>query len=248
MEPSKAKPGSDGAFEQKAWKILSKATPARHVPIAASLLAVCVLLGLFAPKVWAAQNGKDQVEFLVARNQIHDPFFEHSVVVMLPSVKSPLVVGLIVNKPTRMPLGSLFPKSPAFSNRTDHAFFGGPVNIAVASLVFHSPSAPDHAFHVFGDVYLTFDSTLISSVYQNSQPASKLRLFLGRSQWAPEQLTGEMREGAWYKIEADGNLIFSTTPQTLWRTLHQRAKPNQYIRYRTPATHPHASLHKAAVM
>jgi hypothetical protein len=52
-----------------------------------------------------------------------------------------------------------------------------------------------------------------------------LRLFLGRSQWAPMQLENEMLEGAWYSMRAEGNLIFSASPQFLWRNLFERAEP-----------------------
>lgn len=248
MEPSKVKPGSEVASERKGWGIRRNTTAACYVRKAASLLIVGILMGLLGPSAHGAQNDKDKVQFLVARGQIHDPIFQHSVVLMLPSIKSPLVVGLIVNKPTRMTLGNLFPKSPEFSNRTDHAYFGGPVNVAVASLVFRSSAVPEHAFHVYGDVYLTFDSTLISTVFQNSKSASNLRLFLGRAQWAPVQLRGEMQEGAWYKVQGDGNLVFSADPQSLWRTLHDRAKPSKYIRYRLPAAGPKVSTDKTAVM
>jgi len=248
MEIARAKPGSEVASDQQGWGIRRTASVAGYVGKAVSLLVVCILMGLLGPSARGAQNDKNKLEFLVARGQIHDPFFQHSVVVMLPSVKSPLVVGLIVNKPTRMTISNLFPKSPEFNNRTEYAYFGGPVNVAVASLVFRSPTAPEHAFHVYGDAYLTFDSTLISTVFQNSEPASRVRLFLGRAQWAPAQLRNEIQQGAWYKVEAEGDLIFSASPQSLWRTLHTRAAPSKYIKYRLPETSPKVSQHKSAVM
>lgn len=235
----RAKPGSKVAPDRRDSGIRRKA---------ASLLLAGFLLSLFGSSARGAQNDKNKVEFLVARGQIHDPFFQQSVVLMLPSIKSPLVVGLIVNKPTPMSLSKLFPESPEFNSRTDHAYFGGPVDVGVASLVFRSPSAPDHAFHVYGDVYITFDADLISSTFQNSQPASRLRLFLGRSQWAPAQLRNEMRQGAWYKLEAEGDLIFSASPQSLWRALHTRAAPSKYIKYHLPTTSPKGSQDKPAVM
>lgn len=232
MKSDKAGPEPKVAFGREGWK---NKTPASFVRKAASLLFLCALLGFLAPSAHGAQNSESKVVFLVARRQVQDPFFWHSVVVMLPSVKSPLVVGLIVNKPTRMSLGKLFPKSPAFENRTDHAYFGGPVDVGIASLVFQSPKAPEHAFHVYGDVYLTFDSSLISTVLQTSQPNSKVRLFLGRAQWGPGQLRNEMREGGWYRLEGAGNLIFSTAPQSLWLRLHSRAKPSNYIKFHVPS-------------
>ncbi|MEJ2008474.1 MAG: YqgE/AlgH family protein, partial [Acidobacteriota bacterium] len=62
------------------------------------------------------------------------------------------------------------------------------------------------------------------------------------------QLRGEMQEGAWYRVEAEGDLIFSTDPQSLWRTLHSRAAPSKYIKYLLPPAGPKASARKAAAM
>lgn len=234
MESAKAKPGLQVASKHKYWRTRRSSAARGYWGKLASLLGVCILLGFTAPPARGAQNDSNKVEFLVARNQIHDPFFQHSVVLMLPSVKSPLIVGLIVNKPTRMTIDKLFPDSPEFSSHTEPAYFGGPVRVAVASLIFQASSVPKHALGIFGNVYLTLNPSLITSVFKNSQSSSKLRLFLGRSQWGPGQLKNEMQEGAWYKVHADGNLIFSANPQSLWRTLHSRAAPSKYIKYPLP--------------
>lgn len=228
-------PGSNIVFHHQLNRNPRKAMSAGYVRITASVLFACLLIGLFVSSARGAKNNENKVVFLIARHQVQDPFFRHSVVLMLPSVKSPLIVGLIVNRPTRMQLGKLFPDTPAFENRTDHAYFGGPVDVGIASIVFHSQKAPPNAFHVYGDVYLTFDSDLISSVFHNSHSNSRLRLFLGRSQWGPGQLRHEMSEGGWYRLQAAGNLIFSTAPQNLWRMLYNRAKPSNYIKYHLPS-------------
>jgi putative AlgH/UPF0301 family transcriptional regulator len=52
-----------------------------------------------------------------------------------------------------------------------------------------------------------------------------LRLFVGRSQWVPAQLQNEMAKRAWYSVRAETNLIFSASPQYLWRNLFERVEP-----------------------
>lgn len=248
MGSAKAKPGSEVSSKRKARSIQRSAATRGYVGKSATLLAICILLTFASPLARGAQKSGSKAEFLVARHQIQDPFFRQSVVLMLPSVKSPLIVGLIVNKPTRMTVGKLFPQSPEFSSRTEAAYFGGPVSVGVASLLFQSPTAPEHALRVFGNVYLTFDPNLITSTFRNSKPNSRLRLFLGRSQWGPNQLQKEMHEGAWDKVEAQGNLIFTIGPQNLWRILHNQAAPSKYIKYRIPASGSTSSSKKAATM
>jgi len=235
MESGKVKFGSRIVSLRKAWRVRRGSTLASYLRRSASFLLVSILLGFLAPSARGAQNNGNQAVFLVARRQIHDPFFEQSVVMMLPATGSPLIVGLIINKPTRVTLGKLFPDSPELQNRTEPAYFGGPVDVRVPSVVFHSPTAPERALHLYGDVYLTFDPDVIATAFQNSEPASIPHLFLGRAQWAPAQFKNEIQRGSWYRVRAESDLIFNANPQGLWRTLHDRAAPSKYIRYRLPA-------------
>jgi putative transcriptional regulator len=202
---------------------------------AVGLLLVCLSTAFFSSQGYAAENKKDQIEILIARNQVNDPYFHQSVVLMLPEKETQLVVGLIINKPTRLTLGKLFPDSPELKDRMENAYFGGPVDIRTPSVVFRSQTAPDNAVRLYGNVYLTFDSDLISNAFQSSKPGSGPRLFLGRAQWAPGQLDNEIRLGGWYRIKAEGDLVFSPNPDSLWPTLHARAAPSKYIRYRLPS-------------
>ena len=212
------------------------------------MLFICILLGLPGPSAQGAQNNKNKAEFLVARRQVQDPFFKQSVVFMLPPSDTGLVVGLIINKPTRVTLGKLLPTRPEFKNRTDLAYFGGPVDVRVPSVVFRSPTAPEHAIHLYSDVYLTFDADGISKAFQNPHPGSTPRLFLGRAQWSPGQLANEIQQGGWYKVQAEGDLIFSSQLDSLWGKLHARGAPSKFILYRFPSAAPRPSARKAAVM
>lgn len=214
---------------------------------AAGFLLAAILAGLVGPMARGAQKSASEPVFLVARHEIQDPFFNQSVVMMLPATNNALIVGLIINKPTRVTLGKLFPDSPELQSRTEPAYFGGPVDIQVPSVVFHSPTAPEQALRLYGDVYLTFDAELIAKAFQASQSVPIPRLFLGRAQWSPRQLHNEIQVGAWYRVHAAGNLIFSPNPKQLWRTLHDRAAPSKYIKHRLPASQAPASLGKTPV-
>jgi putative transcriptional regulator len=227
---------------------LTEREPSTSPRGATPLLLFCLLTLLSGPPVRAAQKGNSQVEFLIARDQVNDPYFRHSVVLMLPETETRLVVGLIINRPTRMTLGGLFPDNPELKDLMDLAYFGGPVDVRTPSVVFRSEKKPDNAVRLFGNVYLTFDSDLISSAFQSSKPGSGPRMFLGRAQWAPGQLENEIRLGGWYRIKAEGNLVFSPDPDNLWPALHARAAPSKYIRFTPPSPGSQPSTLKAAVM
>jgi len=200
----------------------------------ASLLLLCVLWGVGQNPCWGEDKPKDKLLFLVARQSILDPVFERSVVLMVPVTGESLIVGLIVNKPTRLRLIELFPKSPTLKNSSQDAYLGGPVDVATPALIFHSPKPPKQAMLLFDDVYLSFDSKFILKLMHDPKQTGDLRLFLGRAQWAPEQLQGEALEGSWYSLRAEGDVIFDRDSEHLWRRLHERARPPASVRNRIP--------------
>jgi putative transcriptional regulator len=199
-----------------------------------STFAFYLLLVLSNTPVHAAQDkpnkGESEVKtlFLVARPELGDPFFKESVVLMFPSslVAGPgLVVGLIINRPARVALSEIFPNDNALKDRSETAYFGGPVDPRAPGVVFRSSKAAKQAALLSGDVYVTFDPDFIKDLLKKPEKTPDLRLFVGRSQWAPAQLQNEMVKGAWYSVRAESNLIFSASPQDIWRKLFERAEP-----------------------
>jgi putative transcriptional regulator len=191
----------------------------------ALLLILGVLWGVAGNPCWGEQKADTKLLFLVARGPVVDPFFEHSVVLMVPITGDPLIVGLVVNKPTRLPLVKLFPQTPVLKNRSESAYMGGPVDMATPSVVFHASKPPRQAMLLYDDVYLSFDPKLISKLLQDPKQTGDLRVFLGRAQWAPEQLEGEALRGSWYSLRVEGEVIFDRDSEHLWKRLHERAQP-----------------------
>lgn len=196
-------------------------------------LAFCLLLVLNTP-LHAAQDkpkkedSDDKPLFLVARPELGDPLFKESVVLMFPSsavAVQGLVVGLIVNRPARVPLNEIFPNDDALKNRSETVYFGGPVEPMAPGVVFRSSKAVKQAVLLFGDIYVSFDPNFIKELLKKPEETSDLRLFVGRSQWASVQLQYEMAMKAWYRVRAESNLIFSASPQSLWRKLFEREEP-----------------------
>lgn len=248
MKFYKAKPGADRFSAGARWASLASKASSTCVRSGGCLLVVSLLAAVFALPVHAAEKNKEQIDLLVARTEVKDPYFSHSVVLMLPETQTQLVVGLIINKPTRLTVGKLFPDTPELKGRTESAYFGGPVDIRTPSIVFQSSTEPENAVKLYGNVYLTFDSDLITKAFQRPQSDDRTRLFLGRAQWAPGQLQNEIRQGGWYRIRAEGDLVFSSHPENLWPTLHSRAAPSKYIRYELPPRGDQPSTQKTSVM
>ena len=122
-------------------------------------------------------------------------------------------------KPARVALSEIFPDDQAFENRSETAYFGGPVDPRAPGVVFRSSKAAKQATLLFGDIYASFDPDFIRELLKEPKKTPDLRLFVGRSQWAPAQLQNEMAMGAWLSVRAETNLIFSPSSQYLWREL-----------------------------
>jgi putative transcriptional regulator len=196
--------------------------------------ALCVALVLTASFGMAAQDKPDaeskvdKTLFLVAHQGLGDPFFKESVVLMFPMSAAKaggLIVGLIINKPTHVALSDIFPDDIALKDRTEIAYFGGPVEPKAPGVVFRSSKPDKEATLLFGDVYVSFDAEFIKSLLKKPGNATDMRLFVGRAQWAPAQLENELAIGAWYGMPAETSLIFNEKPDYLWHKLYDRAAP-----------------------
>jgi putative transcriptional regulator len=201
-----------------------------------AVLASCLLLVGSMASLHAARDQpnkgsrEDNVLFLVARPELRDPIFKESVVLMFPSsvgAGEGLVVGLIINKPARVALSEIFPNDKALENCSETAYFGGPVDHQALGVVFRSSKAAKQGALLallFDDVYVSFDADFIKGLLKEPKKTPDLRLFVGRSEWSPSQLQNEMFMKAWYGVWAGKNLIFSPSPQSLWRKLVDRAE------------------------
>jgi putative transcriptional regulator len=208
-----------------------------RVVLATAALFLALIPGRAGTTAQDAPNGKAQGQFLVASRDLPDPLFRDSVVLMLPIKEGPLLVGLIINKPSKFLLRDAFPDSPALQKLDAKAYVGGPVDLDVGarSAIFRSKTPPKGAVLVFEDVYVSFDSQAIAALAADSEQAATLRVFLGRSQWDPGQFEDEVARGSWHNVPAAADSIFGAFPESLWRTLIDRVDPLPVVRLAPPS-------------
>jgi putative transcriptional regulator len=189
------------------------------------LLGVVPALALLCGAAMAAGQQKSaQTYFLVAQPDLEDPMFSQSVVLMLPPTGTDLIVGLIVNKPTKVKLEDLFPNDAALKQQPQTAYFGGPVDITAPLMLIHANRAPDDAVPLLSDIYLDLKARSMLKVLKDSKSLPSMRLYLGRAQWTKDQLHDEMLENSWYKVASDPQDVFSADPDAVWRNLVARAQ------------------------
>ena len=186
--------------------------------VTATIFVLVALLGA-ALAVAEPRSAGSKSFFLVASRSMPDPVFQQSVILMLPADEPPLIAGVIINKPTDLTMGNLFRQPLAPENRNQKVYFGGPVDLTAPLLVVRTTRPPKSAIQLWTDVYAIADAGSISDILKNSQSGNDARLYLGRAQWAQEQLRGELLEGAWNVVPVRTDLIFEHDSAKIWPML-----------------------------
>jgi putative transcriptional regulator len=153
---------------------------------------------------------------LVARAPLRDSFFARSVVLLLQHGAEG-AFGLVLNRPTQA------------DDAPFTVFVGGPCKLE-GLLMIHgesswAQSAEETPTQVCPGVYLGDTSCFEKVNEEGGDPSWKYRVFAGYAGWGPEQLEGELKEGAWVVITAHGELIFSTPAEELWQRLAPQPAP-----------------------
>jgi len=181
-----------------------------------------LLLLVRAAMALAESRGADAKSFfLVASRDMGDPVFQQTVILMLPPGAPPLVAGVIINRPTNVTLGKLLRQPVAPEQRNQRVYFGGPVELSSPLLVIRTKTPPKRSIRLWSGGCAIADPDSIGDVLKDSRMTSDVRLFLGRAQWAQEQLRGELLEGAWSVVPLRSDLIFERDSAKIWASLMQ---------------------------
>ena len=191
---------------------------------AAGLLAALLLLA-GASWLTAAEDTKRLTAILlVAKGELRDPNFADSVVLVMNNL-GPAPVGLVVNRPTEIPVARLFPDLKQLTQLHDKVYFGGPVDLESVWFLFRAGKPPEHAIQAFAGLYLSSSRDLLERLLGRDKPMDGLRIFIGHSGWAPGQLEAEIARGAWTLERADSDSIFKRKSEHPWPT--PREDPNR---------------------
>jgi putative transcriptional regulator len=182
--------------------------------VMAGALGALLLLNWPVPPRAADESQPLNAILIVARGELRDPNFADSVVLVMNHL-GPAPVGLVINRPTEIPVSRLFPQVKHLAAR-DRLYFGGPVELTSVWFLFHAAHAPQHAVQAFGSIYLSADRDLLMQLLARDKPMDNLRIFIGHSGWAPGQLEAEIAAGAWTLEHADAAAIFGGKAEHPW--------------------------------
>ena len=157
---------------------------------------------------------------LVATPLIGDPHFERTVVLLL--AHSPAgAYGVVLNRPTDVPVVEVAPAWSTLVSAPGVVFVGGPVDQeATIGLVLAGDRSATGPFEVVAGPAAVVD--LQESPERHAGPVDGLRVFAGSAGWAPGQLEDELGDGAWWPVDAEPGDLVLEEPQRLWARVLRR--------------------------
>ncbi len=186
------------------------------------LAAGVCLHGLpFGEESKVMQYGREQRlatgRILVASERLPDANFTESVVLIVQYDPDEGTVGIILNRPTEIPLSRAFPNIKHATS--DPVYLGGPVQTEAVQALLKMSQETDQATQVIDDVYVTGKKDLIEKSIASRAEPSNFRIYLGYAGWAPQQLEAEVELGAWSVLNGRSNIVFDKNPDSLWARL-----------------------------
>ncbi len=159
--------------------------------------------------------------FLIAVPQLADSNFSQTVVLLLEHHDEGSM-GVIINRPTDLPLGEFCASQEmTFQGGGDGAVYrGGPVQPDRAFLVHKSAHEGPETERIMGELRLSYSLESLELI--SADPPDSLRVYLGYAAWGPGQLASEITSGAWLLSKASDDLIFDISDEEVWEVTLRR--------------------------
>ncbi|OGA67776.1 MAG: hypothetical protein A3G81_11645 [Betaproteobacteria bacterium RIFCSPLOWO2_12_FULL_65_14] len=168
-----------------------------------------------------AQPHEDAM-LLVAHPAFRDLEYRQTVLIAAPAPNGGHV-GVILNRPTRRSLGSLFPDHEPSKKVVEPVFYGGPFSRGALVALVRADNAPGSgSVLLMKNLYLAFRANTIDHVIETTP--NEARYFVGYVGWRPGELKSEIDRGLWSVINAEVDTIFRKDTEGLWEELLQATR------------------------
>jgi putative transcriptional regulator len=179
-----------------------------------------LLLALAAGTAFA--QSQDDALLLIAHPAFRDMEYRQTVLIAAPAPNGGHV-GVILNRPTRRSLGSLFPEHEPSKKVLEPVFYGGPFSRGALVALVRADNAPGAgSVLLMKNLYLAFRANTIDHVIETKP--NEARYFVGYVGWRPGELRSEIDRGLWSVVGADLGTIFRKDTEGLWEELHQSTR------------------------
>jgi len=186
------------------------------------VLRIVALLALLVATPFAGAQAQDDAIILVAHPAFRDLEYRQTVLIAAPAPNGGHV-GVILNRPTRRSLGSLFPEHEPSKKVAEPVYYGGPFSRGALVALVRGDEAPGAgSVLLMKNLYLAFRANTIDHVIETTP--NEARYFVGYVGWRPGELRSEIDRGLWSVSNADLEVIFRKDTEGLWEELFQQSK------------------------
>jgi putative transcriptional regulator len=168
-------------------------------------------------------------QLLVATPSLVDPHFDHTVVLLL-DFDGDGALGVVLNRPSGVPVAEILPEWADAATTPDVLFAGGPVGtdsaLAVGAIPRpvdgHEPGEDDEPVgfrRLYGEVGIID----LDTPPELLAPAlTGVRIFAGYAGWGSGQLEAEIESDSWYVVPSAPGDLFGADPEGLWARVLRR--------------------------
>lgn len=160
-------------------------------------------------------------QLLLASPELLDPNFVDTVVLLL-DVNDDGALGVVLNRPTALPVGEVLAQWGDVVDEPEVFFQGGPVSTDGAlAVALASPGSEDAVgFQQIVDRLGLLDLDTPTELVAGT--VDHLRIFAGYAGWGVGQLEAEIEEGSWYVVPGLPDDVFLDDTHDLWRRVMRR--------------------------
>ena len=153
--------------------------------------------------------------FIMANAQVGGALFSNSIIYICRHDDSG-AFGIIINKPSRMPVADLLKttaatKPPADATVNKMIMHGGPVKRDQVFILHSPPQEYDVTIKVGDDIGVTLSKDILEAIEEKRAP-EKMLFACGYAGWDGGQLEEEISDNAWIVLPASADIIFDFPP------------------------------------
>ena len=170
----------------------------------------------------ALAQDEEPAMLLVAHPAFRDVDYRQTVLFAAPGPNGGHV-GVILNRPTRRSLSSLFPEHEPSKKVLEPVYYGGPFSRGALVALVRTEAAPGAgSVQVMKNLYMAFRVNTIDQVIE-SKP-NDARYYVGYVGWRPGELKSEIDRGIWSVLGADMDVVFRKEMDGLWEEMLQQTR------------------------
>jgi len=185
-------------------------------------MRILLSIALAAAMMSSARAQDDDAILLVAHPAFRDADYRQTVLLAAPAPNGGHV-GVILNRPTKRSLASLFPEHEPSKKVLDPVYYGGPFSRGALVALVKTTSAPGSgSVMLMKNIYMAFRVNTIDQIIEATP--NDARYFVGYVGWRPGELRNEIDRGIWSVLGADIDVVFRKDVDSLWEELLQQTK------------------------